>query len=70
MAAMAIPVFSWIFVGLIAVTGGQEGVQCPERCICFSTTVRCMFLELDAVPDNLAADTTVLYVSIEHGDKI
>jgi len=32
---------------------------CPPSCVCFSTTVRCMFLQLDAVPD-VPDPTTIL----------
>jgi len=48
-------------------TGGQlpgeeeaEDVPgCPPSCVCFRTTVRCMFLQLDAVPD-VPDSTTIL----------
>ncbi|XP_054710141.1 peroxidasin-like [Uloborus diversus] len=33
--------------------------QCPERCLCFRTTVRCMFLQLDKVP-RVPPETTIL----------
>ncbi|XP_021965343.1 peroxidasin homolog isoform X1 [Folsomia candida] len=33
--------------------------QCPMRCLCFRTTVRCMFLNLDKIPQ-VPLDTTVL----------
>jgi len=32
---------------------------CPPNCVCFQTTVRCMFLQLDAVP-NVPDSTTTL----------
>jgi len=32
---------------------------CPANCVCFQTTVRCMFLQLDAVP-NVPDSTTTL----------
>jgi len=32
---------------------------CPPSCVCFRTTVRCMFLQLDAVPD-VPDSTTIL----------
>jgi peroxidase len=39
----------------------QRGVaQCPERCLCFRSNVRCMFLNLETVPPGLPSDTTVL----------
>ena len=38
----------------------QQGeAQCPARCLCFRTNVRCMFLQLDHIP-SVPADTTVL----------
>ncbi|KAL5015945.1 hypothetical protein ScPMuIL_005534 [Solemya velum] len=33
--------------------------DCPDRCLCFRTTVRCMFLQLDRIPQ-VPEDTTVL----------
>uniref|UniRef100_A0A4D5R9E2 Peroxidasin n=1 Tax=Scolopendra viridis TaxID=118503 RepID=A0A4D5R9E2_SCOVI len=36
-----------------------EGVNCPDRCLCFRTTVRCMFLHLDHVPP-VPPETTIL----------
>jgi len=32
---------------------------CPPNCVCFQTTVRCMFLQLDAVPDVPTSTTTL-----------
>jgi len=32
---------------------------CPASCVCFRTTVRCMFLQLDSVPD-VPDSTTIL----------
>ena len=34
-------------------------IRCPSRCLCFRSTVRCMFLELDQVPA-VPANTTIL----------
>uniref|UniRef100_A0A646QDL0 Peroxidasin n=1 Tax=Hemiscolopendra marginata TaxID=943146 RepID=A0A646QDL0_9MYRI len=36
-----------------------EGLNCPDRCLCFRTTVRCMFLQLDHVP-SVPRETTIL----------
>ncbi|XP_014669845.1 PREDICTED: peroxidasin homolog [Priapulus caudatus] len=33
---------------------------CPDRCLCFSTTVRCMFLQFDEIPDDVPDSTTIL----------
>ena len=33
-----------------SVTTAQEVHRCPARCLCFRTTVRCMFLQLEKVP--------------------
>ena len=34
-------------------------IRCPSRCLCFRSTVRCMFLELDQVPA-VPSNTTIL----------
>lgn len=34
--------------------------DCPTGCMCFKTTVRCMFLQLDGIPDHIPPATTVL----------
>ncbi|KAG8323490.1 hypothetical protein J6590_006508 [Homalodisca vitripennis] len=46
---------------LLAVYCGYTCAQtiCPPRCLCFRTTVRCMFLSLDRVPE-VPPDTTIL----------
>ena len=33
--------------------------QCPERCQCYGSTVRCMFLQLETIP-RIPRSTTVL----------
>jgi len=42
---------------------GEEEAEdvpgCPPNCVCFQTTVRCMFLQLDAVPQVPASTTTL-----------
>ncbi|ELT95511.1 hypothetical protein CAPTEDRAFT_132345, partial [Capitella teleta] len=47
---------AWLTVAI----SGQETAQCPDQCICFSTTVRCMFLGLNSMPDDVSTDTTIL----------
>ncbi|XP_066442244.1 peroxidasin homolog [Eleutherodactylus coqui] len=37
----------------------QQGAACPNRCLCFRTTVRCMHLMLDTIPD-VPVQTTIL----------
>lgn len=44
---------------ILSPSQGQVTAQCPLRCLCFRTTVRCMFLHLEKVPD-IPEDTTVL----------
>lgn len=44
---------------LAALTTGLADAQCPARCLCFRTTVRCMFLQLDRVPE-VPPETTIL----------
>ena len=34
--------------------------QCPQECLCFEFTVRCMFLEITSVPKNLPKQTKVM----------
>ncbi|XP_037641790.1 trophoblast glycoprotein b [Sebastes umbrosus] len=36
---------------------------CPDRCLCFSQTVKCQNQELDAIPHSLPANTKVLFVT-------
>ncbi|XP_037077762.1 peroxidasin homolog [Pollicipes pollicipes] len=55
-----------LLLGLVPVTLGQ--VNCPPRCLCFRTTVRCMFLGLKQLPQ-VPASTTILdlrFNEIEH----
>ncbi|KAH9490874.1 hypothetical protein Btru_034167, partial [Bulinus truncatus] len=33
---------------------------CPERCFCSRSHVRCMFISLETVPQNIPVDTTLL----------
>jgi len=56
-----------VTVTSLSVVGGQllgeevaEDIPgCPPSCVCFRTTVRCMFLQLDAVP-RVPEATTIL----------
>ncbi|XP_044155567.1 peroxidasin homolog [Bufo gargarizans] len=43
----------------------QQGAACPSRCLCFRTTVRCMHLMLDSIPD-VPVQTTVLDLRFNH----
>jgi len=38
----------------------SAAAECPAKCMCFKTTVRCMFLHLDRIPDRISPTTTVL----------
>ncbi|XP_048353880.1 peroxidasin-like [Sphaerodactylus townsendi] len=42
---------------------------CPSRCLCFRTTVRCMHLMLEAVPD-VPPQTNVLDLRFNHIKEI
>ncbi|XP_021379773.1 peroxidasin homolog isoform X1 [Mizuhopecten yessoensis] len=48
-----------LFLSLCVLVHMQE-YECPTKCVCFRTTVRCMFLQLDTIPSPLPPDTTVL----------
>uniref|UniRef100_A0A2P2HZE6 Peroxidasin-like n=3 Tax=Hirondellea gigas TaxID=1518452 RepID=A0A2P2HZE6_9CRUS len=37
----------------------QTNIRCPEKCLCFRTTVRCMFVQLNAIP-RVPPETTIL----------
>ncbi|CAL1272051.1 unnamed protein product [Larinioides sclopetarius] len=47
-----------VLCGFLFAVHGSYG-ECPARCLCFRSTVRCMFLQLDKVPD-IPPETTVL----------
>ncbi|ESO94459.1 hypothetical protein LOTGIDRAFT_161151 [Lottia gigantea] len=49
-------VISVIFVIITLLCGVQA---CPTRCLCFRTTVRCMFLQLESIPQ-VKPETTIL----------
>ncbi|XP_025414853.1 peroxidasin homolog [Sipha flava] len=34
--------------------------ECPAKCMCFKTTVRCMFQQFDRIPGAISEDTTIL----------
>ncbi|RZF34098.1 hypothetical protein LSTR_LSTR015975 [Laodelphax striatellus] len=59
---MLVPVIVQLIVTVgalfVAVTSGQQ-VTCPSRCLCFKTTVRCMFLSMDRVP-HVPTEPTIL----------
>lgn len=48
-----------IFLLLFASVFSPTFAFCPYRCLCFRTTVRCMFLQLEKVPE-VPEDTTIL----------
>ncbi|ODM97861.1 Peroxidasin-like protein [Orchesella cincta] len=61
-ATFALLVIFIVVVFTLDIGSSQEAPthnQCPLRCLCFRTTVRCMFLHLEKVPD-VPDDTTVL----------
>nr|XP_022314517.1 peroxidasin-like isoform X2 [Crassostrea virginica] len=46
---------------LFCVTNVLSQGRCPEKCVCIrGSTVRCMFLQLDRVPQGIPSTTTVL----------
>ncbi|XP_063223547.1 peroxidasin isoform X7 [Bacillus rossius redtenbacheri] len=50
----------WLVLAvLLAAVAGSARAQCPAKCLCFRTTVRCMFLQLERVPQ-VPAQTTIL----------
>lgn len=53
-------VFSLLAV-LVLVLTPVPVLPCPSRCLCFRTTVRCMHLNLEAVP-TVSPQTTILWV--------
>ncbi|KAM9353680.1 trophoblast glycoprotein [Symphorus nematophorus] len=46
---------------LLAVALSCHG--CPDKCLCFSQTVKCQNQDLDAIPHSLPANTKVLFVT-------
>ncbi|KAF0765589.1 peroxidasin [Aphis craccivora] len=48
----------------------SAAAECPAKCMCFKTTVRCMFLHLDRIPDRISPTTTVLSLSIMYLIKV
>ncbi|KAK5862725.1 hypothetical protein PBY51_018094 [Eleginops maclovinus] len=49
------------FLFLLAAVLSCHG--CPEKCLCFSQTVKCQNQDLDAIPHSLAANTKCLFVT-------
>ena len=52
----------WVLVLLLAASVADvadANVRCPVKCLCFRTTVRCMFLQLEKVPP-VPFNTTIL----------
>ncbi|KAJ8305375.1 hypothetical protein KUTeg_015920 [Tegillarca granosa] len=54
-----------LFVCCLNVIHMQE-FGCPSKCVCFRTTVRCMYLQLDKIPTGIPPDTTVLLRNCIH----
>lgn len=50
-----------LFLFLLMVVLSCHG--CPDRCLCFSQTVKCQNQELDAIPHSLPANTKFLFVT-------
>ncbi|XP_050432514.1 peroxidasin [Adelges cooleyi] len=51
----------WCVLAVTLVLAAAAAVHaCPSKCLCFRTTVRCMFLQLDRMPDRIPTSTTVL----------
>ncbi|CAL4114099.1 unnamed protein product, partial [Meganyctiphanes norvegica] len=56
-----------VLVAVLAIVTGPANAQqqqapqprCPDKCLCFRTTVRCMFLQLDHIP-RVPRETTIL----------
>ena len=53
----AVPVWALVVAAALAAVRAQS--DCPPRCLCFRTTVRCMFLGLRQLPQVPEA-TTIL----------
>lgn len=59
LCSVCVTVMLAVLLLLVALTTGLADAQCPARCLCFRTTVRCMFLQLDRVPE-VPPETTIL----------
>ncbi|XP_075032781.1 peroxidasin homolog [Mixophyes fleayi] len=55
----------WGFYGFLLLLLPPEQAACPSRCLCFRTTVRCMHLMLDAIPD-IPIQTSILDLRFNH----
>jgi len=55
-------IYACVFVawGIFEVSSQQS--VCPNRCVCFGTTVRCMFNNLETIPE-VSPDTKILWVT-------
>lgn len=49
------------FLFLLAAAPSYHG--CPDKCLCFSQTVKCQNQDLDAIPHSLPANTKFLFVT-------
>lgn len=50
-----------LMLSLLAVVPSCHG--CPDKCLCFSQTVKCQNQDLDAIPHSLPANTKFLFVT-------
>jgi hypothetical protein len=57
---MAAPLLLLLLLVLSLSSFPSAAAECPAKCMCFKTTVRCMFLHLDRIPDRISPATTVL----------
>jgi len=57
---MAFPLLQFLLLVLSLSSFSSVTAECPAKCMCFKTTVRCMFLHLDRIPDRISPVTTVL----------
>ena len=55
-----------LVLGFCLLTLLASGTACPNRCLCYRTTVRCMFLQLDEIPQ-VSPETTILWVQTNTG---
>lgn len=56
----ALPLLLAVFLASSLPLFPGASAECPSKCLCFTTTVRCMFLKLDRIPDRISPTTTVL----------
>ena len=57
-SVLLVLVVAVMIAGIVIVPVSAE-IRSPSRCLCFRSTVRCMFLELDQIP-SVPPNTTIL----------